>query len=410
MVYRGWLDGAPAAASLKNSSVSLAVGPGYVVAWDLGGRLFSVFRGGQTHRRGLSGRMLHKWRDPDAAPDAQGPYDERQRAVAGEAEADGLLDECAALAALARDSIARQPDNWRNAEGAAADGRVVEALTECARFDAAAARADAARFREVYAPVGILPPDQYMSVVLQATTGCSFGTCTFCSLYEDPYRVKGRDEFARHVEDVRQYLGLSLSLRRQSVFLGAANALAVPMPRLLELFEAVRDAFPATPIHAFLDGFTGARKSEDDYRRLKGLGLQRVYIGLESGHDPLLAFVRKPATAAQALEAVQAVRASGVSVGVIVMIGLGGDRFAAAHAADTTGVVNAMALGPGDLVYFSDLVESSGSEYVGIAADADVRPLPLAQRLAQLRDIRSGLRFPGAPPKFARYDIREFVY
>jgi len=34
-------------------------------------------------------------------------------------------------------------------------------------------------------PVGILPPDQYMAVVLQAAEGCAFNTCTFCDFYRD---------------------------------------------------------------------------------------------------------------------------------------------------------------------------------------------------------------------------------
>jgi radical SAM superfamily enzyme YgiQ (UPF0313 family) len=291
---------------------------------------------------------------------------------------------------------------------------LLDALAACARFDADAARADAARFARVYSPVGILPPDQYMSVVLQATSGCSFGTCTFCDLHHGAYHVKTATEFSRHIADVRHYLAGSLALRRQSVFLGSANALAVPMPRLLELLDVVCESFdtkrPVPPVYAFIDGFTGTLKDPGAYRELGRRGLKRVYIGLESGHDALLAFVRKPGTSAQALETVRAIKAAGLSAGVIVMIGLGGQRFAAGHIADTVAVLNAMGLGTGDLVYFSDLVEVPGTSYPTLAQEADLRPLALAGRIAQLDAIRSALTFPAAPPKFARYDIREFVY
>lgn len=412
MVFHGRLDGLEAAASLKNTSVSLAVGVGYVVAWDLGGRIYSVFKGGHTYRRGLSGRVLHKWRDPELSPEASSPYDERQRVLLGEAEGDLLLDESAALAARAAEAIAGNRAAWREALGRTPGTALTEALDACAWFDAAAARADAARFAQVYSPIGILPPDQYMSVVLQATSGCSFGTCTFCDLYHEPYRVKTPSEFGRHVAEVRRYLGPSLSLRGQSIFLGAANALAVPMPRLVELLDVARSAFSDAPrpIHAFVDGFTGALKDVDAYRHLRALGLKRVYIGLESGHDPLLAFVRKPGASLQAVETVRAIKAAGVSVGVIIMIGLGGHRFADGHVADTVAALDAMALGGGDLVYFSDLVEVPGTPYPEIANRADLQPLSLVDRIGQLRAIRSALAISGAPPKFARYDIREFVY
>jgi hypothetical protein len=423
MVFRGELDGLDAAASLKESSVSLAVGPGYVVAWDLGGRLYSVFRRGSTFRRGLSGRILHKWRDPGAAPEAESPYDERQRVVLGEAEGDRLIDECAALAERAQAAMRARPSVWHapprppdvesGLSGIQTPGeRLLDALDRCARFDAAAARADAVRFSQVHSPIGILPPDQYLSTVLQATVGCSFGTCTFCDLYKGGYRVKTAEEFGRHIQEVREYLGRSFSLRARSVFIGAANALAVPLPRLIELLGVLRAAFDGTPpaLCGFVDGFTGALKDAAAYRQLAGLGLARVYIGLESGHDPLLALVRKPGTSAQAVATVRAIKAGGVGVGVILMVGLGGRRFAEGHVADSVDCVNAMGLGAADLLYFSDLVEVPGTSYPGMASAERLEPLVPRERIAQLRAIRGGLRFPGAPPRFARYDIREFVY
>ena len=416
MVFRGQLDGAPAAASLKNSSVSIAVDAGYVVAWDLGGRLYSVFRGGHTFRRGLSGRVLHKWRDREAAPDALSAYDERQRVVLGSAQGDRLIDECATLAGRAAAGMRGDPSAWGLDELGPEGGRLhlslLEALDRCTRFDANAARADATRFSEIYSPIGILPPDQYMSTVLQATSGCSFGTCTFCDLYQGGYRVKTAAEFEEHIHAVREYLGRSFSLRARSVFLGAANALAVPLPRLIELLGVLRAAFGETPppVCGFVDAFTGALKDAQAYGELAAMGLARVYIGLESGHDPLLAFVHKPGTRAQAVETVQAIKRGGVSVGVVVMIGLGGQRFSEGHVADTIDCLNAMGLGTGDLLYFSDLVEVPGTSYPAIAAAQDLQPLTQPERVAQLRAVRGGLRFPGAPPKFARYDIREFVY
>jgi len=286
------------------------------------------------------------------------------------------------------------------------------ALELGARFTASAARADAERFARVYAPIGILPPDQYLALVVQGTIGCSFDTCTFCALYGQRYQVRTPIEFARHVAEVRAYLGASLTLRRRSIFFGSANALAVPIARLVELFDILARELDAPPggVGAFVDGFTGLRKTTGDFAMLAARGLRRVYIGLESGHDPLLAFVRKPATARAAIETVRAAKAAGVSVGVIVMIGLGGDRFAAGHVADTIAALNAMELGRDDVVYFSDLVEVPGTEYPALAAREGIRALSAEECRDQRRRIRDGLRFPGAPPRITTYDIREFVY
>jgi radical SAM superfamily enzyme YgiQ (UPF0313 family) len=410
MVFRGSFDGRLALLSLKNTSVSLAVGGDWIAAWDLGGRLYSLWRSGHTYRRGLNGRILHKWR-ADGAGD-QNPYDARERVHVEGVEADAVVQDAADGLRVVIAAVACDPSGWADAAGRHPDASVVALFERCARFDAAAAREDATRFARVFSPVGILPPDQYLSIVVQATEGCSFGTCTFCDLYHGRYRVKPADEFAQHARAVRDYLGESASLRGRSVFLGAANALAVPMPRLVEIFDVLGSVFdaPRRPVHAFVDGFTGVRKTAEDYGHLREMGLARVYVGLESGHDPLLAFVRKPASRDQAVDAVRTIRAAGVSVGVIVMVGLGGRRFAPGHVADTIAAVNAMSLGPDDLLFFSDLVEVPGTAYPQAAAAGDVEPLSLDERLRQLDAIRAGLVFEGRPPHLARYDVREFVY
>jgi hypothetical protein len=433
MVFRGQLDGRPTLASVKDTSLSLAVGDDWIAAWDLGGRLYSLWKGGHTYRRGLNGRMLHKWRADEVEGTAGGTgagtsglssYDARSRVHTDDNETDALVDEAADRLGHLLDAVARDPAAWKDRAGSPFDERSFALFQRSAKFDSKAGRADAARFAGIFSPVGILPPDQYLSIVLQATEGCSFGTCTFCDLYHRGYRVKPAGEFTAHVTAVRDYLGDSALLRGRSVFLGAANALAVPMPRLLEFLAVIEQVFGVTagspasaapqeshrPVHAFVDGFTGLRKTAADYGRLRERGLRKVYVGLESGHDPLLAFVRKPATSRQAVEAVRAIKNGGVSVGVIVMAGLGGRRFSAGHVADTTAAVNEMRLGGSDLLYFSDLVEVPGTAYPQLAADTDVGPLALGERLAQIAAIRAGLVFPSAPPRVARYDVREFVY
>jgi hypothetical protein len=388
--------------SLKPHSLAVGRDRTHVVSWDLGGRLYCVYRDDVTWRRGLSGEVLEK----------RGSAASRSRRRLTPAEATAVVEGAAAFARVTADAITTPAWRWSAPVEPVIAQLVVAHLELCAHFDGARARADAGRFAAVYRPLGILPPDQYLSLVVQATEGCSFNSCTFCDLYHDGYRVKSPDQFHAHVEEVRRYLGASISLRSRGIFLGAANALAVPMATLVPFFETLVEELDAIPrgVCAFVDGFTGAKKSAADYRTLSHLGLRRVYIGLESGHDPLLAFVRKPGSVADAVETVHRIKDAGVQVGIIVMTGLGGDRFAAGHVAGTVAAVNQMQLGEGDLIYFSDLVEIAGTAYPRVAAREAVHPLSAEDRRAQREAIRTGLRFGGPGPRFATYDIREFVY
>lgn len=419
MVLRGSSGGKAFTVAMRETSITVRPDHDVVLAFDAGGRLYSFARSGVMRRRSLNGRILSKW------PAGGGAWGRRWLEPE---EADSVMDFAAAIAGRALQALDDPEWRWEPAGGRAAAGGPTTAgpppvvapipaaltavLDRAARFNSREAAVDATRFSRVYRPVGILPPDQYLALVLQVTEGCSFSSCTFCRLYDRGFRVKSPEEFRRHIAEVQEFLGLSLALRRRSIFLGAANALAVAMPRLAAFFEEVRRAFPgpAPGIHAFVDGFTGQRKSVEDYRSLAGLGLKRVTIGLESGHDPLLEFVRKPGLSADAVDTVARLKAAGVSVGVVAMIGLGGDRFAAGHVADTTRALLAMRLGAGDIIYLSDLVEVPDTDYPGLAAAQDIRPLTAGEMAAQRAAIRNALAFDGLPPKIASYDIQEFLY
>jgi len=280
-------------------------------------------------------------------------------------------------------------------------------------MNVAALRDDTARFLAASGPVGILPPDQYLALVVRVTEGCSWNACTFCRLYREvPFRWKRPAELAAHVSALRAYFGPSIALRR-SVFLGDANALCLDHDLLLPLVEAVAAQFPGAPLFSFLDAWTGQRKATTEWRDYAALGLRRVYVGLETGDAGLLAWLEKPGSPPDAVRLVRALHEVGIAAGVIVLLGAGGERFAEPHVAGTVDVLTAMGLGPEDLVYFSEFVADPGLAYGRSAAGApDLQPLPHARNADLRRSILAGFRpaEPGRPPRSATYDIREFVY
>ena len=372
-----------------------------VYTYDAEGRPWTFLLGGKTYRRALNGVMLVKWREPGRPRERRWLTPEEARQVEAEARK-AVADWVHALKqGQARTEEPLPPEVWH-------------LLERILTFDEARSREDAKRYAQVYKPIGILPPDQYLSVVVQITEGCSFNTCTFCTFFRDrPFRIKRPDEVREHIRAIRAYLGEGLYLRKR-VFLGDANALVVPMSRLIPLVEEVRRGLPEpafAELYAFLDGFSGEKKRPEDYAALRERGLRRVYIGLESGDPGLLRFLRKPGTPEDALRAVQAMKAGGLAVGVIVLLGAGGHRFAQAHVQHTVELVRAMDLGPEDILYFSELVVTPDMPYAREAVREGIRPLTPEEQQAQMQAILSGLSYPRhARPRISKYDIREFVY
>ena len=140
--------------------------------------------------------------------------------------------------------------------------------------------------------------------------------------------------------------------------------------------------------------------------------MRQIYIGLESGNEDLLKFLRKPGNPSDALQAVRSIKASGISVGIILLLGAGGKKYMNKHIQDSIHLINQMQLDMDDLIYFSELIESEGLDYSRDAFQSDVTPLSPFERVQQAERIENGLKFSQSSgvPHISRYDIREFVY
>ncbi|MDP9763949.1 radical SAM protein [Deinococcus enclensis] len=369
---------------VRPDSFTLSRGAELVLSFDLDGRPLTWFSGGTLHKRSLASQVLAR------------------RRVEGSRERWSLTSE------QAREQFA-QVNAWlREAREHDPSLRRSPLLTRAAEWTPGRLMGEQERFSLTYSPISILPPDQYYSVVVQVTRGCSWNQCTFCTFYRDrPFTTLPPTEFQSHLVQVGALLGGSLALRR-SIFLADGNALMVSNARLLPALDAVCAAFPGRPVNGFVDVFTGQRKCVTDWQALRDAGLKRVYVGLETGHDPLLAWVNKPGGREASRQFVSQLKEAGLEVGVIVMTGLGGLTYAAGHVADTSALLEQLPLSSGDLVYLSPFVEHG--PYVTRATEDDVAPLPEVDRLTQEMHFRSLLSTVHPGVQVARYDIREFIY
>ena len=268
--------------------------------------------------------------------------------------------------------------------------------------------AEEKRFKAAYRPIAILPPDQYAAVVVQATEGCTWNRCTFCNFYTDrPFRVQLPEAFTGHLNAVQDLLGRGLLLRK-NLFIADGNALALSRRRLLPLLALAGKAFPGRPLASFLDVYSGEQHDSTDWPELRELGLKRIYLGMETGHDPLLAFVNKPGSSRELASLVGVLKRARFSLGLIVMVGLGGTEYRERHAVDTLRLLATLPLSQGDLVYLSPFVEHQDGRYATARQAAGLTPM--REEEVELELSWMALKIRGLGLRAARYDIREFLY
>lgn len=384
-------------ASVAGAAIVISPRYGASASFDQAGRLLGLFAGERSYQRTLDNRVLERRADDGGPRRRELPPDEAAALIAG------LFTDLRALAEVAP-QLDLSPGDRRLLAGA---------LALTLQFGPERLAQDGAAFRALYKPVSILPPDQYLALVLQATEGCSWNRCTFCGLYRDrSFRVHSPESFRAHCEAVCDFYGAGLSLRR-GIFLADANALVTPQKRLVELLRVAQSIFGLDdgprPIYSFVSAFDVEHKSPANWAELYALGVRRAYIGLETGDNALLRFLNKPGSAQDAIDAVRALRAGGISAGVIVMAGIGGERFAADHIAHTLAAIRAMDLGPDDLVYLSNYVPAPGTEYPAQAEAAGIRPLSDHAIAAQLHVLQTRLRATMPGVKVAPYRVDGFA-
>ncbi|TKB11137.1 radical SAM protein [Desulforhopalus sp. IMCC35007] len=190
-----------------------------------------------------------------------------------------------------------------------------------------------------YTGTVIRPPSEADSIILQVTTGCSHNKCSFCGAYKDQtFAIKDPAIVAEDFEFARTYCK-----RQKRLFLADGDVLILSQARLLGFFKEIKEKLPwVNKVSLYGSAKAIRNKTIEELQVLKSLGLDRVYMGLESGCDEVLQHVKKDSTALQMIEAGQAVKKAGLFLSVTVLLGLGGKELTQAHALETAATLNRM--------------------------------------------------------------------
>jgi radical SAM superfamily enzyme YgiQ (UPF0313 family) len=185
----------------------------------------------------------------------------------------------------------------------------------------------------------IRPPSEANSIIIQVTVGCSHNHCTFCGAYKDKsFRIRSNGEIEENIRFAARYC-----TRQKRVFLADGDALILSQKRLVSLFTTIKTHLPQVNRIALYGNAKAIRsKSTAELLELKRLGLHRIYMGLESGDNEVLAAVRKGETDQTMIEAARRVRKAGIFLSVTVLLGLGGRKGSLQHARHSASVLNLM--------------------------------------------------------------------
>ncbi|MDK2917981.1 MAG: hypothetical protein PWQ37_714 [Candidatus Petromonas sp.] len=181
------------------------------------------------------------------------------------------------------------------------------------------------------------PPSEARSLIIQTTIGCSHNKCTFCSMYKDKqFRIRNINEIIKDLEEARKYYN-----KIERIFLADGNALALKTEKLKIILKTIKKLFPECKrVGIYAAPKDILRKSVEELKELKEIGLGIAYLGVESGSDYILKKIKKGITANEMIRAGKRIIDSGIKLSVTLISGLGGKDNWMEHAQESARVIN----------------------------------------------------------------------
>ena len=165
------------------------------------------------------------------------------------------------------------------------------------------------------------PPYEASSVIIQATSGCTYNKCKFCSLYKDEcFRMSPIEEFEEDLTEIKTY---QPNARR--IFWTGANPFAMSYENLKLRALTVRDYLVKCQTMAMFASIRDIKNKEVwQLRKLKAMGINGLSIGVESGDDETLTLANKGYTSTDILEQCRKLDEANIEYYFVYMTGLAG--------------------------------------------------------------------------------------
>lgn len=227
----------------------------------------------------------------------------------------------------------------------------------------------------------IRPPSEAGSLLVRVTRNCPWNQCAFCTTYRGrKFSRRSAEEVNRDIDTVKyiaddikriswrmgegghltrvvltsvlrdgnlpdsyRSVAFWLACGGNTVFLQDANSLVLSVDTLVQILRHIKETFPqVNRITSYARANTLETKTVDDFLRLREAGLSRLHVGMESGSDTVLKMIHKGTKSRQIVEGGKRVVASGISLSLYIMPGIGGVDLSQEHALESARVVNAV--------------------------------------------------------------------
>jgi len=181
------------------------------------------------------------------------------------------------------------------------------------------------------------PPSEGKSLIIQITLGCSWNECSFCEMYTSKrFKARKEEEVFKDIEAFSPYRD-----QISKVFLADGDPLVLSTKRFLRILEKLKQTFPKLRrISTYASPSNLDKKSPAELKDLFDAGLTLLYVGIESGDDAVLEYIKKGETFKTIIDGLNKSKVVGMESSVMIINGVGGKHFTKQHAVNSAMVLN----------------------------------------------------------------------
>ena len=181
------------------------------------------------------------------------------------------------------------------------------------------------------------PPAEANNIIIQATYGCSYNNCSFCSMYVDKkFKVRELKDIYKEID----VLALNYP-DATKVFLADGDALSLDTQYLVKILKYLSKSFlRLRRVSLYASTQNILNKTQEELELLQENNLKLIYFGIESGNDTILNKITKGVTQKEMIDSLNKVSKANIKISATVILGIGGSFYSKEHIKDTAYLVN----------------------------------------------------------------------
>ncbi len=223
------------------------------------------------------------------------------------------------------------------------------------------------------------PPMEASTFLIPVTEGCTHNSCKFCNMYKDVcFKILPLNSIEEFLSETKKHYGAYLNSITRAYLVGA-DPFVLAADKIEAIVNLVKRYCPKVEI---ITMYTAVRnimnKSDEDLKHLAEIGVNDLYVGIETGSTESLTYLNKGNTAEDAKIQCQRLVKAGIRHRDMLMPGAAGKGKLIEEAEATADLENAISP---DMVILTTMSVFPGTELEKEVKNGDFTVAPESEVL-----------------------------